>query len=210
MMYKKLMIFVLCWAVMLSAGLMIKPEEVFACSCAMGPSAEHQVEDSLQRKEAVFAGKVIKVTQPRQKSIMSTSDLVEVNFEVTQVWKGEVHQQETVYTAMSSVTCGYEGFQEGKDYIVAANAKKETGQYTTTVCDLTKPLTQAGEEMKLLGDGYSPTPMSDEEIASSEQGIIESQSKDKAVKVSLIAALAAIVLIAGATFLILRRRNSRL
>ncbi|MFX3632551.1 MAG: hypothetical protein ACE3L7_06265 [Candidatus Pristimantibacillus sp.] len=209
MMYKKLMIFVLCWAVMLSAGLMIKPEEVFACSCAMAPSAEHQVEDSLQSKAAIFAGKATKVTQPRQKSIMSTSDLVEVNFEVTQVWKGEVHQRETVYTAMSSVSCGYEGFQAGKDYIVAANVNKETGQYTTTMCDLTKPLNPQGETMKFLGEGYSPTLISHEEMVQIEQENLRTQSKGKSMNVSIIAAISAVILIAGGTFVILRRRKSR-
>lgn len=153
-MNKRSAIFVLCVAILLGAGLVAKPEEVFACSCAGPLSAEKQVKDELERKTAIFAGKVTKVTQPRQKIIMSSADLVKVNFEVSKVWKGELQREAVVYTAMSSASCGIENFQVGTEYLVSAYEDRE--HLETNICDLTKPLASAEEEVKILGAGYSP------------------------------------------------------
>ncbi|OBZ11042.1 MULTISPECIES: hypothetical protein [Bacillales] len=166
-MYRKSFFFVLCCAILWSAGIIAKPTAVYACSCAMSPSPENQVKEALRRDTSIFAGKVTEVIQPPEKKVMSSADLVQVNFEVSTVWKGELGKQTTVYTAMSSASCGYEGFEVGQAYIVTAIGKPV--KLETNICDLTKPLASAKEEIKLLGDGYGPQPLSSKKTMPTEQ-----------------------------------------
>jgi len=154
-MRRKSFLLILGLAVLLSAGLMVKPKAAFACSCAGPLSAEKQVQDELERKTAIFAGKVTEVVPPPKKRIMSSADEVKVTFEVTKVWKGELGRETVVYTAQSSASCGYENFEVGTAYIVSAYNVPE--DLHTNICDLTKPLDSAGEELALLGDGYLPS-----------------------------------------------------
>jgi hypothetical protein len=80
---------------------------------------------------------------------------VEVTFEVTDVWKGELRSETRVYTAMSGASCGYEGFAAGQSYIVFAHGLSD--RLETGSCERTKPLSAAGEELAALGAGYKPT-----------------------------------------------------
>ncbi|WP_206669835.1 hypothetical protein [Paenibacillus luteus] len=124
----------------------------------MSGSPESQVKDELERKTAIFSGTVLKVTLPGPKNLMSSDDLTKIRFQVATVWKGELEQKTDVYTAMSSVSCGYENFHEGKSYIVSAY--EQDGKLETGICELTKPLSMAQEELKVLGEGYPPEPLS--------------------------------------------------
>ncbi|WP_159884841.1 hypothetical protein [Paenibacillus puerhi] len=155
-MKRSMSIFVLCLAVLMTGWLGMVPSAAHACSCAAPGSAQKQVEDELTRKSAMFAGLVSQVKQPAWKISMSSADKVKVTFEVSTVWKGELGKTVEVYTARSSASCGYENFEEGKSYIVSAYLQE--GQLETNICDLTKPLASASEEVAILGDGYPPTP----------------------------------------------------
>jgi hypothetical protein len=135
----------------ISAWLLVKPTAVHACSCA-GPSP---VQDDLNRKTAIFAGKVKSVDKPRGGLIRSSADPVEVTFEVTDVWKGELRSETKVYTAMSGASCGYEGFAAGQSYIVFAHGLSD--RLETGSCERTKLLASASEELAALGAGYKPT-----------------------------------------------------
>ncbi|UVI27270.1 hypothetical protein [Paenibacillus spongiae] len=128
----------------------VVPVMVHACSCAQPPS----IEDQLNRKTAIFTGKVLSLTKPAQREIQSSADPVEAQFEVKTVWKGEVGSQTAVYTALSSVSCGYEGFEVNKEYIVYAHGDPD--RLETGLCEGTKTLTSAQDDLEALGTGYEP------------------------------------------------------
>lgn len=140
----------LCCLLAIGGWLLAKPAVVHACSCA-GPMP---VQDDLNRKTAVFAGKVKSVYKPQGWFFRSSADPVEVTFEVTDVWKGELRSETTVYTALSSASCGYEGFAVNQSYIVFAHGTSD--RLETGICTRTKPLSSAGEELAALGSGNKP------------------------------------------------------
>jgi hypothetical protein len=187
---KRTFIIVFSIAMLLSIGLIIKPQSAFACSCAASFNAEQQVKDELERKTAMFAGTVIQVKQPRQMLIMSSADLVKVTFDVSRVWKGELSRQTVVYTAMSSASCGVENFEVGTEYIVSAYMDDKALE--TNICDLTKPIASAGAELAILGNGYAPT--------------IHGDASGSSLPMSIMTMIAT-VLIGGLIVLIIIRRN---
>ncbi|WP_259445145.1 hypothetical protein [Paenibacillus lautus] len=147
---RKSMAIILSCLFLLMSLYTVKPANVFACSCAGPPT----VEEGLERSAAVFAGKVTKLVGPKAKLVMSSADPVHVMLEVTEVWKGELAGMTQLTTAVSSASCGYDQFAVGSEFMVFASA--ESGQLRTGMCDGTKLLSTAGQELTELGDGYPP------------------------------------------------------
>lgn len=215
-MNKKLTAVIVAVAVLFCTGIM-KPDKVFACSCAMVQSAEKQVKDELERSSAIFAGKVLTVTQPPEKQIMSSADPVEVQFEVSEVWKGEVQKQTAVYTALSSASCGYENFAEGVEYIVSAY--ESDSALHTTICNMTKQLDTAGDELKVLGEGKQPQPVAmnvkkeRSGLPLSADGGVSPAADNEAASAStssnIYVLIAALVLLIAAAMIIWVRRNRK-
>ncbi|GGA00981.1 hypothetical protein GCM10008018_54070 [Paenibacillus marchantiophytorum] len=129
----------------------VEPLTVHACSCAEPPN----IKDQLNQKTAIFKGKVLSLTKPVIGKIWSSADPVKAQFEVKTVWKGELSSQTTVYTALSSASCGYEGFEVNEEYIVFASGDPE--RLETGLCEGTMTLASADEELKALGGGYEPS-----------------------------------------------------
>lgn len=217
-MYKKMMMLGLAVAVLCFAGV-IKPGKAFACSCAMPGSAGEQVKGELERKTAIFAGKVLKVTPPEKKEIMSSADLVEVEFEVSKVWKGEPGEKTLVYTALSSASCGIENFQEGAEYLVSAYENQDVLE--TNICDMTKQLDSAGEELKVLGEGKAPEPIplsaskekeekkSPLPMSADEGPSLANDEDSPSSGAGIYATIAAIVLLLGAAILLVRMKRNK-
>ncbi|MGE7828048.1 hypothetical protein [Paenibacillus sp. NPDC093718] len=147
---RKSMVIILSCLLLLMSLYGVKPADVFACSCAGPPT----VEEGLERSAAVFAGKVTKLVGPKAKLVMSSADPIHVTLEVTEVWKGELTGMTQLTTAVSSASCGYDQFAVGSEFLVFASA--ESGQLRTGMCDGTKLLSTAGQELTELGDGYPP------------------------------------------------------
>ena len=98
----------------------------------------------------VFAGEVTSMTIHRKSQvILSSTDLVTVEFKVSQVWKGPQSEVLTVRTEWSGISCGYE-FEEGGKYIVYA----QNGR--TGLCTRTAPTWLAVVDLALLGEGWLP------------------------------------------------------
>lgn len=135
---------------LLATCFMAAPLTVKACSCAEPPG----IDDQLNRKTAIFTGKLLSLTKAVETTSWSSADLVKAQFEVTMVWKGELNSQTTVYTALSSESCGYEGFEVNEEFIVFAYGKLD--RLETGLCEGTKNLESAQEELKDLGTGYVP------------------------------------------------------
>ncbi|CAM3191971.1 hypothetical protein PALU110988_07610 [Paenibacillus lupini] len=142
--------FFLIYLVVFGTWFMVEREPVHACSCATTPN----IEDQLNRKTAIFTGKVVSITEPAKRNLVSTADAVKVQFEVKTVWKGEVSSQTTVYTTRSSASCGYENFDVNEEFIVFAYG--EPDHLETGLCEGNKTLAAAQEDLKVLGEGYEP------------------------------------------------------
>ena len=125
---------------------LVYPEKTYACSCAgVTPS------EAFEMSESVFVGKVLNTKQEReQEGIVGTISYRDANlFEVTQVWKGDNQSQIIVYDNEDS--CGIE-FEIGKSYLVYAS-KDKNGELYTGLCNRTTEVSNAGEDLKFLGQG---------------------------------------------------------
>ena len=95
------------------------PGPVYACKCAVpgNPSEE------LEKFSAVFAGRVVSVQHsfdPDAGSVVrEAEDRTTVGFEVSVVWKGNVHEDMYITTPPTGGSCGFT-FVEGEEYIVYA------------------------------------------------------------------------------------------
>lgn len=129
-----------------------------ACSCLVTTPQE-----SFESSSAVFAGRAIEVIQPspvaQENSIPQNPDSpasqVRVIFQVSRVWKGSQKPLLLVVTPNSSAACGY-SFQEGQQYLVYASVQES--KLATGLCNGTKPLSLADEDLAVLGEGSTPTP----------------------------------------------------
>lgn len=126
------------------------PQSSQACSCAQKPS----VAEELERKTAIFAGKVVKISGPHLGFFSSTADPVTVTFAVSAVWKGEAQAELNVNTPISDSSCGF-SFEMSREYLVYASSTG-SGKYTTMLCDGTKLLSGAAEDLTVLGTGEKP------------------------------------------------------
>ncbi|WP_244152766.1 hypothetical protein [Paenibacillus lactis] len=55
---------------------------------------------------------------------------------------------------MSTESCGYDRFSVGDEYLIFAY--RESGKLETGICEGTKLLSSAANELKELGSGYPP------------------------------------------------------
>jgi hypothetical protein len=150
-MWKRTTMVLLIYLFVFATWFVVEPLTVNACSCAGPPN----IEDQLNRKTAIFKGKVLSLTKPVNGKIWSSADPVKAQFEVKTVWKGELSSQTTVYTALSSASCGYEGFEVNEEYIVFAYGDPD--RLETGLCEGTKTIASAQGELKALGTGYEPS-----------------------------------------------------
>ncbi|MBD2860795.1 hypothetical protein [Paenibacillus oceani] len=187
-MRKRMMTILLCSLLAMAVIGFAAPADVFACSCAAPPS----VQSEMNRKTAIFAGKVKDVKQPGKIGFaQSSADPVRVTFEVTTVWKGQVASTTEVYTAMSSASCGYTGFAVNQSYLVSAYGTSD--RLETGMCEMTKPLSAASLELAELGTGQAPDPSK----AVAEGSYI----------VPAVAAVSVLVLAAAAALFVMSRRR---
>lgn len=149
-MWKRTM-FLLVYLFVFGTWFVVEPITVHACSCAGPPS----IEDQLNRKTAIFEGKLLSLKTSVIGKILYSAAPVEAEFEVNTVWKGELSSQTTVYTALSSASCGYEGFEVNKEYLVFAYGDPD--RLETGLCEGTKTTAFAQSELKALGEGYEPS-----------------------------------------------------
>ncbi|MCG8349367.1 MAG: hypothetical protein MI924_16495 [Chloroflexales bacterium] len=139
---------------------LLRPCTVSACSC-MAPEPPQQ---ELAASDAVFAGEVVSIQGsgpqfaftsqfPFFGFFTSSADFVTVNFEVSEVWKGTIHQTVTIRTSGSSASCGFE-FQTGNSYLVYAGAVDT--ELHTSLCSRTALLANAQEDLAAFGAGEQP------------------------------------------------------
>jgi hypothetical protein len=124
----------------LSGIFLVNEEKGYACSCAQQLS----VQSELENKTAIFSGKVLKVTGSSQKKVLIDVDLI---------WKGSSQSQLMIETERDSAGCGVD-FIEGENYLVYAFGDKNNLE--TGLCERTNLLTDAGDDIRILGAGKKP------------------------------------------------------
>jgi len=92
----------------------------------------------------VFLGRVLGIDKGDYGSI--------VNFQVEQVWKGTLDQNELIHTAGSDAACGYY-FEQGKEYVVYGYGQDSIN---VSSCSLTSPFVDSYATLSALGPGYLP------------------------------------------------------
>jgi hypothetical protein len=117
-----------------------------ACTCAILP-----LEEEIRTADAVFSGEVQDIdkgmTAPNGGSIRG-----KITLDVQESWKGVSAESVAVYGQGDGVNC-YNMFERGQTYLVyGARAKERGDEYLKNIaCGATKPLADAGEDLRLLG-----------------------------------------------------------
>jgi hypothetical protein len=128
--------------------LLLLPDCASACSCGGGGSREEMVEWALSHPGAVVSGKVVDVEKGS-----STSS---VTLRVYEMWKGPQRETLEMSTPSYGAACGYP-FKEGQEYLVYAYWGNQGTPLKVDLCSSTKPLSEAGADLTLLGNGEKPT-----------------------------------------------------
>jgi hypothetical protein len=128
--------------------LALLPDCAYACTCAGGVPFQERAKGT--NSSAVFAGEVIDV----DKGLPSSS----VTFRVSEVWKGQQRETYELSTPRDGASCGYP-FKEGQEYLVYAywgpQGSPPKPGLKVDLCTETKPLAEAGANLRVLGDGQS-------------------------------------------------------
>lgn len=124
----------------------------WTCSCV-----EETLEKDFEDADVVFAGTVLHRGEPEGNGEILTTDLIEVEFEPDESWKGETESKMTVSTRLGSSSRGYP-FEVGIRYVVFASAVKaqseesgETHEYLYSgLCTSNEKLDESSETQTLL------------------------------------------------------------
>ena len=130
------------------------PGPVHACKCSQPGSPAEE----LEKFSAVFTGRVVSIqhSYDPDEVPVSPEDRTTVGLEISDVWKGIVHEDMHITTPPTGGSCGF-SFIEGEEYIVYAyDSPYADGGYTAGICSRTALLVQAQEDLDALGEGYAP------------------------------------------------------
>lgn len=128
------------------ACLLFIPVVGLACTCELprpGITPKQVVAQARDKAKAVFVGKVIELIENPQVFY------VEVKFKVEGSWKQVSTNQLVLRTGRGGGDCGYR-FEIGERYLVYAYGS-DAMTLETNICQRTRKLADAGEDLKLLG-----------------------------------------------------------
>ncbi len=128
---------------LLAAWLAWSAGESHACTCIEPGSPSEE----LERSAAVFAGRVVSIDQSTRRNSLNS---ITVEFDVSTVWKGSLHQEFELKTAYFTASCGFP-FVEGVEYLVYSGNGAEVG-----LCSRTRWLSEAAGDLAELGPGKAP------------------------------------------------------
>jgi hypothetical protein len=163
------------------AVLFALPQTCFACSCIAPPPPTEAAADAV----AVFQGEVIRVEQVRG---ATGAEHRRVTLRVSKVWKGTITAETIVYTGSGDANCGI-AFQQGTEYVIYANASNGTdfwgtpaNSLVTGLCDRTRPVAEAADDLAALGPGQPPTPS----LPNTGTGTIDAATSSQVIPVKLL------------------------
>ena len=128
-------------------------EPSYACDCPSPGSPS----EALAQSHSVFRGVVASISMvEREDGSWGSDDPVDVEFAVSEVWKGPTSQIRTLETVRSELSCGFE-FELGAEYIVYTY----DGSFVD-ICNRTHNLATGFyaddyNDLEELGQGQAPT-----------------------------------------------------
>src|SRR5688572_16530322 len=124
-------------AFLFAAGVLCAiPRAAQACSCIGGiaPCA------AVWQTDAVFVAQIVRIEQASMRR--------RVHLQPLETFRGP-SDIVSVETGSGGGDCGY-GFQVGETYLIYANANNTTGTYSTGICNRTRPIGQATDDLDYL------------------------------------------------------------
>jgi hypothetical protein len=126
----------------LTTGINLTENEVYACSCVGG-----SITEKLERSDAVFTGRVIEVGGTKNSDIGKLRKYI---FEVNNAWKGQITKNISIYSYDGDgASCGYK-FKSNESYLVYSYLGND-GALETNFCTGNTEYEKAKNELGLLG-----------------------------------------------------------
>lgn len=135
---------------------LLLPLPAVACDCVHpGPPCK-----AFAGTPTVFAGRVVGISTIGLKA-PSGDDYEDrfISFEVERSYRGWTAKTAEVVTGWGGGDCGYD-FRQGERYLVYAYPHRETGKLYTGICQRTRPLTEAAEDLDYLNKKDDPSQLS--------------------------------------------------
>ena len=107
---------------MFAALLVLPSAPAWACSCASATPVQW-----VDRSDVVLRGTLEDVDKPSGPAVLQPSDpSVTYRFAVSEVFRGEAMETTYVSSSASGASCGLEGLQPGREYVVFAQTRGDT------------------------------------------------------------------------------------
>lgn len=135
---KKLMMFVVLGCMLLSMLSLIGVEKAYACSCIMPGTYQEEMDKNTHVLDAT----VVDLKEHDQYTL-------DVELEVSGVWKGEAERETHILTPNNSAACGY-SFNIGARYAVFA--QEHDGVLHVSLCSATEPIADTSSIFDELGE----------------------------------------------------------
>ena len=150
---------------------LLPPDCASACTCSSASlNGQKGPESELSSSEAVFSGEVVDFEKGSSNPAPWPTETV--SFRVSEVWKGSERETLEVSTPTQGSACGY-AFKEGREYLVYAYGKQDL---ETDGCSRTKPLSEAGADLAVLGNSEKPKDGSNDETLSDTSGGVSARA----------------------------------
>ena len=133
-------------------------EQALACSCVLpeGPLSK-LVADAKNSSDAIFSGKVLKITENSSPGSMQ-NQYNSVELQVVDVWKGTLRKTVTIRTGANDGNCRYP-FKVGETYLIYAENStmySPTDFLSTGICSRTALLAEGKPDLRFLGKRRKP------------------------------------------------------
>ena len=140
---------------MFAALLVLPTAPAWACSCAAVTAAQ-----AVDRADVVFRGSLEEVDEPAGLHEPSSgAQASSYRFTVAEIYRGTAAPTTWVGSAADGASCGLEGMEPGREYLVFAQERGE-GLWAS-LCDGTAPASASfvGDVVAAAGDGHAPVPV---------------------------------------------------
>src|SRR5215469_17889182 len=155
-------------------ALALLPLSALACDCGYAGAPCK----AFANTPTIFAGRVARISKINRKT-QSGDDFKDrlVFFEVEQSYRGWQAKTAEVVTGWGGGDCGYD-FREGVRYLVYAYPHPETGKLYTGICQRTRPVSEAQDDLEYLSKKDDPS------HGAGIEGVIEELDPNKRIEVA--------------------------
>jgi hypothetical protein len=126
------------------------PLQSEACSCVVSRDDEkQQISDAFENADLVFIGRIISSEMAPWIESGPHQELQKTRLQALRQWKGPKQKQFEFRIDVQCCVCGYE-FPKSGDFLVYAYGPDEDGHFQTSICNRTRHLSQAADDIAVL------------------------------------------------------------